>query len=493
MKFNRRAELLNFEGGRTYRPSPELELFLRAASNLVREPRFYTGAEEGFQGLLDAFEKAIRANPEFVAKLIVYAREELLLRSLPTLGTVILANHERYKGTGIPRKVGERVFTRPDMLTEALAIQFALFGKPIPNSLKKAIRNSFTRFDSYQLAKYRCDRCQVKLKDALLLTHPKPKNKEQEETFKALIEGRLKNTRTWEAKVSTRGPTKETWDEVLEEFIRYKQVFALLRNLRNLIEHEVDREKFRRAMEILADPKEMRRAKVYPYRYLSAYFALKGMKIDSPTQAELRDIALKALREAIEQSTATLPELNGSNLVLVDVSGSMDFPLSRRSRVTLKMVAAFYGAILAKKYDTAIVAFADEYRWIPKGESIFETAEDVLRSRVGYATYAYKPMGEVLRKGEYFDRIFVLTDMVVYSENYGDDAFQRAVRQYRKDVNPEMRLITWDLAGYGQVYLEEHDVRNIYIGGFTERVFDLVKYLEEGNKIVEIINERVSL
>nr|WP_240924295.1 TROVE domain-containing protein [Thermococcus sp. 21S7] len=372
-------------------------------------------------------------------------------------------------------------------------MQFTLFGKPIPNSLKKAIRNSFTRFDSYQLAKYRCDRCQVKLKDALLLTHPKPKNREQEEAFKALIEGRLKNTRTWEAKVSTQGSTRETWNEVLDEFIRYKQVFALLRNLRNLIEHEVDGEKFRKAMEILADPKEMRRAKVYPYRYLTAYYMLRKMDVNSAAQAELRDAALRALRKAIEESVVMLPDFDGRNLVLVDVSGSMGFPLSRRGIVTMKMVAAFYGAILAKRYDTTIVAFADEYRWIPRGESVFETAETVLRSNVGCSTYAYKPMAEILRKREHFDRVFVLTDMVVYSENYGDDAFQRAVRRYRERVNREMRLITWDLAGYGQVYLEEHDVRNVYIGGFTERVFDLVKYLEKGNGIVSVINERVSL
>ncbi|KUH34221.1 hypothetical protein APY94_02800 [Thermococcus celericrescens] len=493
MKFNSKAELLNFEGGRSYRPRPELELFLRVASNFVREPKFYVGADEDLEELLKAFERAIKANPEFVAKLIVYAREELFLRSLPTLGTIILANHGTYKGTGIPRKVGERVLTRPDMLTEALAMQFALFGKPIPNSLKKALRSAITHFDSYQLAKYRCDRCQVKLKDVILLTHPKPRDKAQEGDFRALIEGKLKNTRTWEAKVSTEGSTRETWEEILDEFIRYKQVFALLRNLRNLIEHEVDGEKFRKAMKILADPKEMRRAKVYPYRYLTAYFTLKRMKVDSATQAEMRNVAIKVLREALEKSTAMLPDFKGRNLVLVDVSGSMDFPVSRRSAVTRMMISAFYSAIVAKKYETAIAAFASDYRWIPAGESIFETAENVLRSNVGYATYAYKPMAEVLRKREHFDRVFVLTDMVVYSEDYGDDAFQRTVRRYRKTVNPEMRLITWDLAGYGQVYLEEHDVRNVYIGGFTEKVFDLVKHLEKGNRIVEVINERVSI
>ncbi|AIU69817.1 hypothetical protein TEU_05420 [Thermococcus eurythermalis] len=439
MKFNTRANVLNFEGGRSYRPSPELELFLRVASNFVREPKFYTEPDEDFRGLLKAFERAITTNPEYVAKLIVYAREEMFLRSLPALGTVLLANHEKYKGTGIPRKVGERVLTRPDMLTEVLAIQFALYGKPIPNSLKKAIRNSFTHFDTYQLAKYRCDNCKVKLKDALLLTHPKPKNKEQEEAFKALIEGRLKNTRTWEAEVSTQGSTTETWNEVLDEFIKYKQVFALLRNLRNLIKNEVDKEKFKKAMEILADPREMRRAKVYPYRYLTAYQILRKMKVSSPTQAELRDTALNAIRKAIEESTAMLPDFDGRNLVLVDVSGSMDFWLSRRSAVTLKMLAAFYGAILAKKYDTIIGVFADDYRWIPNGGSVFETADTILKSNVGYATYAYRPVRSILERGEYFDRMFVFTDMVVYSDRWGANDFQRAVAEYRKRINPELR------------------------------------------------------
>ncbi|MCD6372137.1 MAG: hypothetical protein J7L37_01090, partial [Thermococcus sp.] len=213
----------------------------------------------------------------------------------------------------------------------------------------------------------------------------------------------------------------------------------------------------------------------------------------SPTQAGLRDTALNAIRKAIEESTAVLPDFDGRNLVLVDVSGSMDFQLSRRSVVTLKMVAAFYGAILAKRYDTTIGVFADDYRWIPRGESVFETADTILRSNVGYATYAYRPVRSVLERGEYFDRMFVFTDMVVYSERWGSSDFQRAVAEYRKRINPDLRVITWDLAGYGQVYLEDNDIRNVYIGGFTEKVFDLVKYLENGNRIAEVINERVSL
>jgi len=483
----------NYEGDKAYKPSAELELFLRFLTNYVREDKFYTSADEDFNDFVEAFKKAAMKDPEFVAKLVVYAREEMNLRSAPTLGAVLLANLPEYKGTGTPRVVGRRVFTRPDMLTEALAAQFALFGKrPIPNSLKKALRDSIVRFDRYQIAKYRCDNCEVKLKDVVLLTHPKPRDAGQAQTFKDLIEGKLKNERTWETIVSTQGSTKESWEKALSEWVKYRQIFALLRNLRNLIKNEVDEELFKQGLEILKDPQRMKKGRIYPYRYLSAYVTINVYAPESPKQARMKNLALQALREGIENLVETVPKLDGKVLVAIDISGSMTWSVSSNSIVNRAWIAALYGALVAKRNSADIVLFNHKTHWIGMKGTVMETAESIIRE-VGGSTDAWKVIDDILQSNEKYDYIIFITDEQVY-DSYGYyGKFQKLMSQYRREINSNVCVITWDLAGYGNIMLPEHDLRNVYISGFSEKALEIVDCLLKGNKIVDYIKQRVVL
>jgi hypothetical protein len=64
------------------------------------------------------------------------------------------------------------VVRRPDDAIEILAYYLAVYNKPIPNALKKGLGTALSRFDEYQLAKYRKSAAEISLVDVLNLVHP---------------------------------------------------------------------------------------------------------------------------------------------------------------------------------------------------------------------------------------------------------------------------------------------------------------------------------
>jgi len=497
MKMNGKAttKTKNYEGGAAYTPSDKLELFLRFLSNYVGEPKYYVSGDKDLEDFRRALKKVMDKDPEFVAKLTIYAREQLLLRSAPTLALVEMANHPKYKGKSIVKMTGIRVLTRPDMLTEALAMQLKFYGKPIPSQLKKALAASIRRFDRYQLAKYRCDKCEVKLKDVVLLTHPKPKNGAQARDFKDLIEGRLRSERTWETIISTRGSTKEAWEEALSEWVKYKQYMALVRNLRNLVKNEVYNEDFKKALDLLRKPAS-NNSKLYPYHYLSAYKEVYNLlKYDEELPAAQKTMAaeiLNALEDGMNEYVKSARLFEGETMVAIDTSGSMSNRLSRNSTVTRAEVATLYGIILARANNADVLTFDCNVKTFPHSGGILRTA--IEHSRADGCTSAYEVLEYMMKVPKKYDNLVMLTDEQVWNWGWGkpNDLFQKHVAKYREEFNPDLRIITWDLAGYGTIYLPEHDRRNVYIGGFSPRILELLEKLSTTDEILEYI-ERMEI
>jgi len=114
------------------------------------------------------------------------------------------------------RRTLNEIIERPDDMTEVLAYYINTYGKPIPNSIKKGLADSFGKFDEYQLAKYNRKNA-VKLKDILCLVHPKAKDEIQNDLWKRLLEDRLETPVTWETELSLKGNTKEVWERLIDE------------------------------------------------------------------------------------------------------------------------------------------------------------------------------------------------------------------------------------------------------------------------------------
>jgi 60 kDa SS-A/Ro ribonucleoprotein len=62
-----------------------------------------------------------------------------------------------------------------------------------------------------------------------------------------------------------------------------------------------------------------------------------------------------------------------------------------------------------------------------------------------------------------------------------------AFADYRTKVNPEVRLYSFDLQGYGELTFPE---KSVYcIAGWSEKAFDVIKQLESGSSLVEEIKK----
>ena len=168
----------NHEGALAWRMTPEWELYTTVVTTMGVEDKFYEGGEERVRRIADLVRKV---EPEFVAQLAVYTREEMHLRSVPLLLLVELANC--HQGDSLVSKAVGRTIQRADEITELLMCYLWRTGKKdlsgLSCQLRKGLAEAFNKFDEYQFAKYNRKNRKVTLRDALALVHPKPKDDRQ--------------------------------------------------------------------------------------------------------------------------------------------------------------------------------------------------------------------------------------------------------------------------------------------------------------------------
>ena len=118
-----------------------------------------------------AIDAALAFDPEATLQEAVRLRQEENMRTTPQVILVLAANTKSVKGTGLITKYAPQIIVRADEPSVGLAYQLAAFGKPIPNSLKKAWAAKLNSLDDYSLAKYRQANRTVKTADVVSLTH----------------------------------------------------------------------------------------------------------------------------------------------------------------------------------------------------------------------------------------------------------------------------------------------------------------------------------
>jgi hypothetical protein len=372
----------------------ELQLRRAVCSCLLWEDTHYESGKD----IGDRIVELVGKVPVGVAtNLAMDARSHFHLRHAPLLVMAAVAA----PGRGGSRVIGEalaNVIQRPDELTEFLAIYAKVYGVP-PNAVrkrlsaqvKKGIAAAFGKFDRYQLGKYFSPSGEkgqpIRARDAMFLTHPKPLDEEQAAHWKQLIAKKIVEeggADTWETKLSSGKDKKELFEEQLRAGkLGY---LALLRNLRNMTQAGVD--------ETLIDDAIVGRRgarRVLPFRYVTAARACPQMA--------------KPLDQALQQAILDLPVLPGRTVVLVDVSGSMDAPISGKSELNRIDVAATLGAIVPGDCQTFSFSHSVVAVGQPRGLSGIEA---IKRSQQHGGTYLGQAVDFVNRIDH--DRLIVITD-----------------------------------------------------------------------------------
>lgn len=501
MKFNflKRAsrKTSNFEYAPAYIMSPEMELYAAVVTAGLSDT-FYEKADGRLERIISLMQQC---KAEFVAKLAVYARQQMSMRSVPLVLVTELAKIN--SGTDLVSKAVNGVVQRADEITELLAY-YQLSNQRngakklnrISKQVQKGLIRSFNKFDEYQFAKYN-RATEVKLKDALFLVHPKPKDEAQQAVFNKIATDSLDVPYTWEVVLSTAGQVayaneaarKQAFRTKWEELIASGKLgyMALLRNLRNILEAGVSVSYIQKVAQLLADPNAVARSKQLPFRFLAAYRELRSV------QSAHAAVLIDALEEAVLASAANIKGFDWNTKVLIacDVSGSMQQPVSPKSKVLLYDIGLMLGMLLQSRCKLAVSGmFGDRWQIINMSrKSILGNVEAFYRreGEVGYATNGYLVLEDLIYRREVMDKIMLFTDTQMWNSNATKDTFASSWSRY-KSIAPHAKLYLFDLAGYGKPPLDVLANDVYLIAGWSDKVFEVLESLEQNEGAIEKIN-----
>lgn len=467
-----------------YSRDAKTALFLLAIGSFFGESKFYKeDFEERVRGL--AGEIAIE-DPDWLRGFIRWLRRDEGIRSAP-IAIALDAVKARIdaKQYGQNRQLIYAALQRGDEPAEAFAYWFTNYGKPAAMSLKRAVADWFeNNLNEYQFLKYGDSRYgNLSHRDLIRLVHPNPKeayvnqligyivDPEHNETpsriklQKAIFSGEIESPTpedikragiTWQQWSGFTG-VKPDWNLLIPS-MGYQALLMNLRNFEDAVIHSKD------VAARLADPVEVTRSRMFPFRFVSAYNELQTF------------FYMQSLEEALNHSVKNVPTLRGNTLILVDQSGSMQQNFSKHSKMNFTKSAALFGITLARAAEYADLVFfggnpdsayypqfTRDYKYVdyarkPVLRLVTEESEDMGGTKTRTAFEAsYRPGSH--------DRIVLITDE---QYNYGEEP------RFPSDIP----VYIWNLVGYKY----GHGIRdNIHVfGGLSDKSFKLIQLLENG-------------
>lgn len=448
------------EGGMARTPAPAHQLMRQVATCMLFEDTFYEKGSKIADSIADTCK---RVPVETIAEVAVKAREDFKLRHVP-LFLVAQLDLRRAEAKGLLSQTVERVVQRPDELAELLSIiQKVNPGKPLKKiisaQVKKGLAKAFAKFNAYQLAKWNRDNT-IKLRDVMFLVHAKPipgvkgftKKARKDgaaippggETFASLVAGTMETPDTWEVALSSGKDKKETWERLIRD--NKLGFMALLMNLRNMEQANVDRGLVEDAL-----LKGAEHSRALPFRFISAAKAAPGYA--------------QALSDAMIKSIAAGEKLKGLTYLVLDVSGSMDAPLSSKGQLMRWEAGAALGILLREICERArVFTFSQSLVEVQnvRGLGMIKAVENSQPFSGTYLAGALKSLYGSLSAPT---RTIVITDEQAHD---GLSTVPAGSRGYLVNVAPNKPALAMN-------------GRWSRISGFSERLVDFIRWEEEVN------------
>jgi 60 kDa SS-A/Ro ribonucleoprotein len=484
MAFNtarQKTTKVTHEGGRAFGMSAKHELYTFVCTSMMSGDTFY----ETDRKRLDRFRRLVGAvaidqkDTEWLSKLAIYAREQMHLRTTPTILTAELFGCDEE----MAMRAADRVWLRGDEHLEAMAYT-KVIGAPFTKALLRGVARKLNSMDEYAMNKYAATNKAFSQRDAIRLAHPKPHDEHQSALFKYAVHGwkglseeeqnlldhirmlKTGGTATWEQHVSKEGSSSESWTEAVNKM----GYMALLRNLRNLIEKGVPEEVLERAAERIQNPAAVAKSKQLPFRFLSAW---KALPPHAPT------CIARAVSQALDHSAMNVPDLEGDTCVLVDESASMTWgTISEKSNLKVSDAARCLGAIMAHRETVGLWAFATRQEWIrvPPGSPVLNIIAMLEATQVSGGTYIGQAIGKALTFKKDYRRIIVCTDMQSMDNAH-------AVITPWLGEDPSRALYVIDMSGYGKPCVASSVPGVHIVAGFSEKVFDWINAVEHSDPV----------
>ena len=469
-KFNDHVTIktVNQEGHAAYAMTDKAKVVTQVLTSFFNEAKFYG---DNTADMMDTVRRVIKTDPAFISHLAVYARREFNMRSVSHALVGALA-HEP-EGKPFVRKTVRGVTLRGDDATEILAYYLNTYGKPIPNSLRKGLKDVFSTFDEYTLAKYKGKGKSVKMRDVLCLCRPTPKDEIQSDLWKRLLEGKLKTPVTWETELSRNGNTKAAWETLIDSGkVGY---MAMLRNLRNILKARPDN--LNKVYALLEDPEAVRYSRQLPFRFLAAFKSIADI-------ASSR--VMGVLENAVEASIENMPKLKGTTVIAVDGSGSMGSGISKKSDILCCEIGMLLGLIANRICENSVFyTFENVIQKFPLSDrnSILYTA--LRHSVASGGTNMGLPFEKMMEDHVLADRLIIISDNMCNagSTSWHKKTVQTLADEYRKASSRDIWVHAIDLQGYGTQQF--HGPKTNIIAGWSEKVLTFIHLAEAGKGALE--------
>lgn len=514
---------VNRAGSPGYRRSLK-EQVLSVLSTGTLGDTFYVSRDELAAEAIQVLTEARLECPHFLARALVWAREVGCMKTLPSIGLVILS-----AGGGKTKSLFEQVFSRvvktPDDLRSfvTIAISGVIPGrKGLGGLTVDPVRNFLVNMSEYHVVKYgSANSKDITLADIIRMAHPRPATHEISERFGWIVRGKaglaknqslnprihalesLKTATTEDEQVSliTQGglpfevvvpSLKKTTLRIWSELLRQAPYMNLLRNLATFTRHGVfaDEENVRYAVQRLTDPNAIRHSKVLPFRFFEAW--------KSYSKLEGQDSRLcSALRVALNLSFSNMPSFGDATVAIgTDVSGSMSQGTVSEKSTTryIDIAGIFTGALLRQIEGRAITlpfdtnVHTDDFS---QGD-VMSIAEKIV-SYGGGGTALGAPIQYLLDCKVKTDIFVGITDNEdwAHGENrYASASFLDLWRRYKQEVSPNAKAFLVTIAPYRDCVVPSgtKDVHFIY--GWSDRVLDYIGLkLRSGESQVEAVEQ----
>ncbi|WP_193213265.1 vWA domain-containing protein [Luteolibacter marinus] len=484
------ANVRNDAGAPAYELSPPATLARLAATGCLTRT-FYASGEAQLDRVLDL---AQRVDPRFVAQTALYARRKGYMKDMPALLCAVLATRD----LDLLAEIFPQVIDNGKMLRNFVQIlRSGVTGrKSLGSAPKRLVRQWLERAGERQLLNASVGN-DPSLADVVKMVHPRPADASRE-AFYAWLVGKSFNparlpdrVRAYEVwKESRRGEVPDVPFQMLTALPLGEREWSAIAdqaswqttrmNLNTFARHGVfrDRARVKKLAARLADPEQVRRARVFPYQLLAAY-----MNAGKEVPRELRE----ALQDAMETAIGHVPEVAGKVVVCADVSGSMHAPVTgyrkgATSAVRCVDVAGLVAAaFLRKNRHARVIPFKEDVVRLELNprDSVMTNATKLAGLPPG-ATNCSAPLRLLNEEKSTPDLVVFVSD----NESWIDPKAHRGTAvmaewERIKNRNPKARLACIDIVPNTTAQApDRRDILNI--GGFSDSVFDLIAAFAAG-------------
>jgi 60 kDa SS-A/Ro ribonucleoprotein len=490
-----RTDTMNEAGGRAFALPPKQALAQLAATGCLGHV-FYATAEEQLDTVLAL---AMEVEPEYLAKLAIYARRRAFMKDMPALLCTVLAvrdvqllkriflqvidngrmlrNFAQIIRSG---QVGRKSFgTAPKKLLQAW-----INARPIPALFRDSVGNDPSLADVIKMVRPKAPDAEREAFYGWLIgaqdvqATALPELVRQFEAYKTTLTGPVPDV---EFRLLTALPlTTTAWKEIAA-----RSPWHMTRmNLNTFARHGVfdDPGLVKVIANRLRDENEVRRSRCFPYQLFAAY-----LNVDATVPTEVTN----AIQDAAEIATQNVPVYEGAVYVMPDVSGSMSSPITgNRGDATSKIrcidVAALVAACVLRRnpsaevipFETDVVSSTRLPRLNPR-DSIMTNATK-LAAIGGGGTDCSAPLRWLNKRKAHVDLAIFVSD----NESWVDSGrrlyhgttgtMQEWNTLVARKGNEQAKLVCIDIQPYASVQATDAKDR-LNVGGFSDQVFEVIR------------------